>query len=103
DPPKSWYITQVSHRSIAFASWEVDIWGRFSREKEAALATFIQSNEFLKAVQTSLVAEVASSYYNLLMLKEQLNVAQRNLDLNDSTLRMVELQYKAGQVTSLAV
>src|SRR5690554_7818419 len=103
EPPKTWYITQVNHRNTLAASWEIDIWGRFRREKEAALATFIQSSEFLKAVQTSLVAEVASSYYNLLMLKEQLKVAQRNLDLNDSTLRIVELQYKAGQVTSLAV
>jgi len=103
EPPKTWYITQVNHRNTLAASWELDIWGRFRREKEAALASFMQSAEFLKAVQTSLVAEVASSYYNLLMLKEQLKVAQRNLDLNDSTLRIVELQYKAGQVTSLAV
>jgi len=103
EPPKTWYITQVNHRNTLAASWELDIWGRFRREKEAALASFMQSAEFLKSVQTSLVAEVASSYYNLLMLKEQLKVAQRNLDLNDSTLRIVELQYKAGQVTSLAV
>ncbi|HLW19989.1 MAG TPA: efflux transporter outer membrane subunit [Cyclobacteriaceae bacterium] len=103
EAPKTWYITQINHRNTLAASWELDIWGRFRREKEAALATFMQSNEFLKAVQTALVAEVASSYYNLLMLKEQLKVAQRNLNLNDSTLRIVELQYKAGQVTSLAI
>jgi len=103
EPPKKWYVTQVNHRNTLAASWEIDIWGKFRREKEAALATFMQSREFLRAVQTSLVAEVASSYYNLLMLNEQLKVAQRNLDLNDSTLRIVELQFKAGQVTSLAV
>ena len=103
EAPKSWFLTQVNHRNTLAASWEIDIWGRFRREKEAALANFMQSREFLKAVQTSLVAEVASSYYNLLMLQEQLKVAQRNLDLNDSTLRIVELQFKAGQVTSLAV
>lgn len=103
EAPKSWFLTQVNHRNTLAASWELDIWGRFRREKEAALANFMQSREFLKAVQTSLVAEVASSYYNLLMLQEQLKVAQRNLDLNDSTLRIVELQFKAGQVTSLAV
>ncbi len=103
EAPKTWYVTQVNHRNTLAASWELDIWGKFRREKEAALASFMQSREFLKAVQTSLVSEVASSYYNLLMLKEQLKVAQRNLDLNDSTLRIVELQYKAGQVTSLAV
>lgn len=103
EAPKTWFLTQVNHRNTLAASWELDIWGKFRREKETALASFMQSREFLKAVQTSLVAEVASSYYNLLMLQEQLKVAQRNLDLNDSTLRIVELQFKAGQVTSLAV
>ena len=103
DPPENWYINKVSHNSVVSASWELDIWGKFRRQREAALATYMQSEEFYKAVQTSLVADVASSYYNLLMLKEQLKVAQRNLNLNDSTLKMVELQYSAGQVTSLAV
>ena len=103
DPPDNWYVNQVSHTSVASASWELDIWGKFRRQREAALAIYMQSEEFYKAVQTSLVADVASSYYNLLMLKEQLKVAQRNLNLNDSTLKMVELQYSAGQVTSLAV
>ena len=103
EPPANWYVNQVSHTSVVSASWELDIWGKFRRQKEAALATYMQSEEFYKAVQTSLVADVASSYYNLLMLKEQLKVAQRNLNLNDSTLKIVELQYNAGQVTSLAV
>src|SRR5690554_116163 len=103
EPPANWYVNQVSHTSVVSASWELDIWGKFRRQKEAALATYMQSEEFYKAVQTSLVADVASSYYNLLMLKEQLKVAQRNLNLNDSTLKIVELQYNSGQVTSLAV
>jgi outer membrane protein TolC len=37
------------------------------------------------------------------MLDEQLSIAQKNLALNDSTLRIIQLQYNAGQVTSLAI
>ena len=37
------------------------------------------------------------------MLDAQLNIAQKNVRLNDSTLRIIRLQYDAGQVTVLAI
>jgi NodT family efflux transporter outer membrane factor (OMF) lipoprotein len=49
------------------------------------------------------VATVATSFYRLLLLDEQLNIAKRNLALSDSTLKMVSKQFEVGQVTSLAV
>jgi len=84
-------------------SWEADIWGKVKLNKEAALATYLQSGEVKKAIQTRLVAEVAQGYYNLLSLDEQLRVSEKNLALRDSTLRIIRLQYTAGQVTALAV
>jgi NodT family efflux transporter outer membrane factor (OMF) lipoprotein len=54
-------------------------------------------------VQTNIVAGVSQGYYNLLMLDDQLGIAKRNVNLNDSTLRIIKLQFDAGQVTSLAV
>ncbi len=54
-------------------------------------------------IQTNIVASVSQGYYNLLMLDEQLAIAKENVTLNDSTLRIINLQYDAGQVTSLAV
>jgi multidrug efflux system outer membrane protein len=84
-------------------SWEADIWGKVKLNKQAALASYLQSAEVKKAIQTRLVAEVAQGYYNLLSLDEQLKVSQKNLLLRDSTLRILRLQYIAGQVTALAV
>lgn len=84
-------------------SWEADIWGKIRSRKQAALSTFLQTSEARKAVQTSLVAEVARGYYRLLMLDAQMAIAKRNLSLNDSTLRMIHLQFDAGQVTALAI
>jgi multidrug efflux system outer membrane protein len=54
-------------------------------------------------VQTSLIANVAKGYFNLLMLDAKIEVAKRNVRLNDSTLRMIELQYDAGEITALAI
>jgi outer membrane protein, multidrug efflux system len=84
-------------------SWEADIWGKIKSRKEAALADYLQTTEARKAVQTQLVSDVAQGFYNLLMLDEQLKVARKNLTLNDSTLRVIRLQYDAGQSTSLAI
>jgi NodT family efflux transporter outer membrane factor (OMF) lipoprotein len=84
-------------------SWELDVWGRIKRTKEAALASYLQSYEGARAVQTELVANVANSYYNLLMLDEQLVIAKRNVALSDSIVQMMRLQKTSGDVTELAV
>jgi multidrug efflux system outer membrane protein len=84
-------------------SWEADIWGKIRNQQKAALASYLQSSEARKAIQTNLVATVSQEYYNLLMLDAQLAIAKKNINLNDSTLRIIKLQYDAGQVTSLAV
>jgi len=54
-------------------------------------------------LQTRIVSGVAEGYYNLLMLDAQLGIARANLALNDSTLRIIRLQYNAGDVTALGV
>ncbi|HVW59712.1 MAG TPA: efflux transporter outer membrane subunit, partial [Puia sp.] len=84
-------------------SWEADIWGKIRSRKAGALASYLQTEEARKAVQTNIVAGVSQGYYNLLMLDAQLAIAHRNLALNDSTLQIIRLQYNAGQVTALGV
>ena len=97
-------ITHIENYTASIGiSWEADIWGKIRMRKHAALSNYLQSEEVKKAVQTRLVAEVAQGYYNLLSLDAQLNVAEKNLTLRDSTLRILRLQYDAGQVTALAV
>ncbi|TCC97457.1 TolC family protein [Pedobacter psychroterrae] len=83
--------------------WEADIWGKIKNQKHAALATYLQTAEVKKAIQTRLIANVAQGYYKLLMMDAQMAAAKRNLTLSDSTLRIIKLQFDAGQVTSLAI
>ncbi|RZK75141.1 MAG: efflux transporter outer membrane subunit [Pedobacter sp.] len=83
--------------------WEADIWGKIKSQKHAALATYLQTAEAKKAIQTRLIANVAQGYYKLLMMDAQMAAAKRNLALSDSTLRIIKLQFDAGQVTSLAI
>jgi outer membrane protein, multidrug efflux system len=84
-------------------SWEADIWGKLRGRKKEALAQYLQTEEARKAIQTNLVAGVAQGYYNLLMLDAQLEIARKNLSLNENTLRIIKMQFDAGQITSLAI
>ena len=84
-------------------SWEADIWGKARLQKEESMANFFGQKENLSALRTRIIVQVIQSYYNLIALDEQLKIAQKNVQLSDSTLRMIRLQYNSSVVSSLAV
>ncbi|WPV66192.1 efflux transporter outer membrane subunit [Chitinophaga sp. LS1] len=87
----------------AAVSWEIDVWGKIRRQKEAALASYLETYEGAHAVQTTLVSDIANAYYNMLMLDAQLKVAKNSLSLSDTIVQMIRLQKTAGEVTELGV
>jgi len=103
NPPRSLYTERLGYSAGLFSSWEIDLWGKLRWQKEAARAAFTQSKEFQKAVQTAIVAEVASTYYNMVLINSQIAVAERNLELGRNTLRIIRLQFQADETTSLAI
>ncbi len=87
----------------AVLSWDIDIWGKIKNGKKEALVNYLKIQEVRKAVQTRLVSDIAKGYYNLLMLDEQLNIANRSRELSDSTLQMMKIQYQVGDANVLGV
>ncbi|WP_256009414.1 TolC family protein [Desertivirga xinjiangensis] len=86
-----------------FFSWEADIWGKINNRKKEALASYLQTQEAKKTIQADIVASVAVGYYNLVMLDAQLEIAKRNQALSEKTSHIISQQFKAAQVTHLAV
>ncbi|MCA1918648.1 MAG: TolC family protein [Flavobacterium piscis] len=84
-------------------SWEADIWGKAAMQKRDAKAGYFAQKENLSALKTRIIVQVAQSYYNLLGLDEQLKIAQKNIDLSNSTLGMMQMQYNSGLISSLAL
>ncbi len=84
-------------------SWEVDIWGKAAMQKRDAKVAYFAQKENLSALKTRIIVQVAQAYYNLLGLDEQLKIAEKNIELSSNTLSMMELQYKSGSISSLAV
>jgi len=92
-----------NYQAIFTISWEADIWGKLRSQKEATLASYLQTYEATKAVQTQLVANIAQGFYNLLMLDKQLEITKSNLVLSDSFLNATRLLKDAGITNALAV
>lgn len=68
------YIGQLS------SSWELDVWGKLRSNKRAVLASFLETEAATKAVQTQLISDIATAYYNLLALDEQLKITKKTLE-----------------------
>jgi multidrug efflux system outer membrane protein len=56
------------------AFWEVDLWGRVRRLNESARAQFLASEEARRGVRLSLLSEVATDYFQLLELDQELEI-----------------------------
>lgn len=103
DIPSSFYTERLEYEASVGLNWEADVWGKLKSFKRAQQQAYMRTQEFRKAVQTQLIADIASTYFILGLLQSQLTVYKDNLDLNTNTLKIVELQFDAGEVTSLAV
>lgn len=85
------------------SSWELDIWKKLRNRKKAAYSRVLASQNGVRMLRTTLVAEVARRYYDLVSLDMKLRVIQRNIRLRESALDIVTIQKEAGGATQLAV
>lgn len=84
-------------------SWEADIWGKIRSNKRAFEATYLQSVAAHKAVKSTLVANIASIYYQLLSLDEQIAITEMTITTRESGLETTQALKEAGNVTEVGV
>lgn len=84
-------------------SWEADIWGKIRSNRRASQAAYLQSEASRRAVESALIANMASAYYQLLALDAQVEVAQRTVTNRKESLETMKSLKEAGQVTEAAV
>jgi multidrug efflux system outer membrane protein len=99
--PQGTGTTSDSFAGYLSAAWEPDIWGRLRRLDEAARAQYLESEEARRGVLLSLVAEVATDYFQLLELDEQLAVAHRASDSFGESLRLFQQRLTGGVASRL--
>ena len=85
------------------AGWELDLFGGTRRSVEASTADLQASREDLRDVLVSLLAEVALNYTEVRSFQARLEVAEKNLNIQDETYQLALLRYQAGLANEIAV
>ncbi len=83
--------------------WNLDFWGKYRRETEAARATLLASEWGRRAVVTSVVSEVASAYFQLRELDASLDIAKSTLASRQDSLRLTKVLAANGSASMLDV
>jgi multidrug efflux system outer membrane protein len=83
------------------AFWELDFWGRVRRLNEAARARFLASEEARRSVRLSLLSDVASDYFRLLELDQELEIAGRTTNSFMESLRIFSQRVAGGTASGL--
>jgi len=85
------------------SSWEPDLWGRLRGMKRAARHRYLASQMGRAMVSTRIVSDVAYRYYELVSLRDELDIIHRNIALQTEALEIMKIQKLSGKVTELAV
>lgn len=85
------------------SSWEIDVWGRLKNMRKSAASRFLASEEGRKWTQTQLVADIASLYYDLQAMQQQIELLDTTRVLQARALEIIKMQKDAGNANELAV
>jgi multidrug efflux system outer membrane protein len=80
----------------ASASWNVDFWGRYRRATESARAILLANEWAQKEVVATLVANLASSYFQLRALDLELEISKRTLSSRQDSLELTKTLEQHG-------
>ncbi|MFL9892497.1 efflux transporter outer membrane subunit [Paraburkholderia sp. RL17-381-BIF-C] len=83
------------------AAWEIDLFGKYRRQTEAARANLLASEEGHRAIILALVASVASSYINLRNLDRQLEIAKDTAVSRAESVRVFTARFQGGEVSQM--
>ncbi|EKO4006512.1 efflux transporter outer membrane subunit [Vibrio fluvialis] len=92
-----------SYQTSLSVSYELDLWGKLSAAKDAAMWTALATQQEREATAQSLVATTAQLYWQIGYLNQRVELS--NNDINDAkeTLALTQSQYRHGSVTRVNV
>ena len=95
--------TQKTYNVPLTMQWEIDLAGRLRGEKRAAVANYWSTAETERAVRLQLIAAVATHYYQLVMMREQLAVTRETIENARQTVGTMEALKEVGMQNEAAV
>lgn len=85
------------------ASWEVDIFGKRRREKEAAYYEYEAEVENARGVYITLLSEVSANYIEMRAFQQKISLSERDIYIRKELLTLSESLFRAGLSSEIDV
>lgn len=92
---------ESTSRAGLSASFELDLWGKYRRAKESARAQLLATEAARDTVKLALTADVAKAYFTMLMLDEQIRIADETVKAREENVRIYQSRYDTGYATEV--
>jgi len=89
--------------AILDVAFQLDFWGRYRRLTEAARGELMAQEAARRTVIVSLIADVVSTYFQLIELDRELEVSRQTLASRQESLRLVRARESRGVASGLDV
>ena len=84
-------------------SFEVDLWGRLANATEASRQQLLAEEANARAVRLAVIAEVASHYFTVSALNEQIAITSRTTKTREQAFALQQKLFKEGEVNEMTV
>jgi len=104
DIPRNKFVgnTETSVDAVgASFNWQLDFWGKYRRATESARANLVAARWAREYVVSTLVSDVAASYFQLRALDLELEISRRTLDARKQSLKLTQTLVNGGATNML--
>ncbi|HOW58373.1 MAG TPA: efflux transporter outer membrane subunit [Candidatus Omnitrophota bacterium] len=84
-------------------AWEVDLWGKIRQSIRASKAEFLATEDARRGVMVTLVADAAQTYFTILELDLELDIATKTLKTRSDNLDLFRKRFQGGTASGLEV
>lgn len=82
-------------------TWEIDLWGHLRWASKEKVAEYLAGIESQRALQMTLVSEVAMAYFELLALDNELEIVKRTLVTRQEGVSKARLRFEGGLTSEI--
>ena len=93
-------VDETDWSALLSASYEIDFWGKNRASSQSAQLSALASQAERDTLALTTLTGVANGYFQVLSLRERLNIARANLESTREVLQVIEARYNAGAATA---
>jgi multidrug efflux system outer membrane protein len=84
-------------------AWELDVWGKIRQSIRASQAEYLATEDARRGVMVTLVSDAAQTYFTILSLDLELDIAKKTLKTRADNLDLFEKRQQGGTASGLEV